>query len=144
MKPEEVSEDLIDLAMHGAKPGCRSDAAFYLANVLPTLAEGGQTAGKSALVALVEVEAQRDMARDAAVALEQENARVRALHSSRLLTEYSDDDRKEETGHTWQICEACTDPDVVDALDDGELIEEGETVHWPCATVRAMDGGEGS
>jgi hypothetical protein len=86
--------------------------------------------------------ADRDRARDIAVALEQENARVRALHSSRVLTEYSDDDRKAETGHTWEICESCTDPDIVGALDDGELIEESETAPWPCATIRAMNGGE--
>lgn len=38
MKPSEVPEELIDLAMTGAKPGCRGDAAFYLANVLPAIA----------------------------------------------------------------------------------------------------------
>lgn len=37
MKPEEVSEELIDLAMTGANPGCRYDASFYLANVLPEI-----------------------------------------------------------------------------------------------------------
>lgn len=92
---------------------------------------------------LVTAEADRDRAREIAVALEQENARVRALHSSRQLIEYSDDDRREETGHAWEICEACTDSDVMDALDSGELAEESETAHWPCATIRAMDGGEG-
>lgn len=35
MRPEDVPQDLIDLAMTGAKPCCRGDAAFYLANVLP-------------------------------------------------------------------------------------------------------------
>jgi hypothetical protein len=30
----EVPAELIDLAMTGAAPGCREDAAFYLANVL--------------------------------------------------------------------------------------------------------------
>jgi hypothetical protein len=35
MRPKDVPEELIDLAMTGAKPGCRSDAAFYLANTLP-------------------------------------------------------------------------------------------------------------
>lgn len=39
MKPEDVPAELVDLAMRGAKPGCRSDAAFYLANVLPTIRE---------------------------------------------------------------------------------------------------------
>lgn len=33
---ELVPAELIDLAMTGANPGCRADAAFYLANVLPT------------------------------------------------------------------------------------------------------------
>ncbi|HEX6967615.1 MAG TPA: hypothetical protein VF174_02125, partial [Micromonosporaceae bacterium] len=37
MNPEDVPAELIDLAMTGAKPGCRGDAAFYLANVLPEI-----------------------------------------------------------------------------------------------------------
>jgi hypothetical protein len=37
MKPSDVPEELIDLAMTGARPGCRGDAAFYLANVLPEI-----------------------------------------------------------------------------------------------------------
>lgn len=71
-------------------------------------------------------------------------ARVRKLHSSRTLTEYSDDARQKETGHTWDICEACTDPDIMGALDDGELIEESETASWPCATIDALNGGDAS
>jgi hypothetical protein len=37
MRPEDVPDELVDLAMTGASPGCRADARFYLANVLPTL-----------------------------------------------------------------------------------------------------------
>lgn len=37
MKPEDVPEALIDIAMAGAAPGCRDDAAFYLANALPAI-----------------------------------------------------------------------------------------------------------
>lgn len=35
MKPEDVPVRLIDAAMADAAPGCRDDAAFYLANALP-------------------------------------------------------------------------------------------------------------
>lgn len=37
MTPEDVPTEWIDLAMTGAAPGCRMDAAFYLANTIPAI-----------------------------------------------------------------------------------------------------------
>jgi hypothetical protein len=85
-----------------------------------------------------EAEADRDRAREVAVALEQEVARVRALHAKRDVFEVGPDGIL----GAWRSsgCEACSDPDLIADLEDGELTEE--LVPWPCATIRAMDGGE--
>lgn len=56
MNPEDVPEELIDLAMTGAKPGCRGDAAFYLANVLPVYTERVLTAAADQLDAMPETD----------------------------------------------------------------------------------------
>jgi hypothetical protein len=69
-------------------------------------------------------------------ALEQ-NART--LHAERVIREH-DHEASRETGRTWSICTGCSNPDIIDALDDGELIEEYEGVPWPCATYSALNG----
>lgn len=37
MKEADVPTALVDLALTGAAPGCRDDAAFYLANTIPAI-----------------------------------------------------------------------------------------------------------
>ena len=99
---------------------------------------GAIRAFNETLVKLTEAEADRDRARDAAVALERENARVRALHVKRDVFEV---DEHGVLGRWLSSgCEACSDPDLIADLEDGALTED--LIPWPCATIEAMDGGE--
>lgn len=86
---------------------------------------------QAALAALTSAVADRDRAREIAVALEQENARVRGLHSPIVKT-LDDDEGTEITA-----CREC------DALRES-CSDEAEPEPWPCATIRVMDGGEAS
>lgn len=93
---------------------------------------------KAFIADLIAAEADRDRARDAAVALEQENAAARALHAKRDVFEVGPGG----TLGQWLSsgCEECSDPDLIADLEAGELTED--LAPWPCPTILALDGGE--
>jgi hypothetical protein len=42
----------------------------------------------------------------------------------------------------YQVCEYCSDDEVVYSIEDGDFSDDVSFVPWPCATVRALGGGE--